>query len=123
VLATPSRDSSAGDTVVHAYASEDLSSSLRTDRLVYRLVERVRFLKEVGAFEAKTHLPELLNRVAQGERVTITRRGKPVALLVPVELPPALSPAQAVQRLRQLRQGVTWGEGVSLREAIEEGRT
>ena len=44
-------------------------------------------MKEVGAFEAKTHLPELLNRVAQGERITITRRGKPVAQLVPVELP------------------------------------
>ena len=79
-------------------------------------------MKEVGAFEAKTHLPKLLNRVAQGERITITRRGKPVALLVPVEPPPSLSSGEAVQRLRALRQGVTWGEDVSLREAIEDGR-
>jgi len=79
-------------------------------------------VKEVGAFEAKTHLPKLLNRVAQGERITITRRGKPVALLVPVEPSPALSPAEAVRRLKTLRQGVTWGDDGSLREAIEEGR-
>ena len=79
-------------------------------------------MKEVGAFEAKTHLPELLNRVAQGERITITRRGKPVALLVPVEFATSLSPRQAVQRIRELRQGLTWGDGASLREAIEDGR-
>lgn len=79
-------------------------------------------MKEVGAFEAKTHLPKLLNRVAQGERITITRRGKPVALLVPVESSPSLSPGEAVQRLKTLRQGVTWGDDISLREAIEDGR-
>ena len=79
-------------------------------------------MKEVGAFEAKTYLPKLLNRVAQGERITITRRGKPVALLVPAEPPPAQLSGKAVERLRALRQGCTWGDGVSLREAIEEGR-
>lgn len=79
-------------------------------------------MKEVGAFEAKTHLPKLLNRVAQGERITITRRGKPVALLVPVEPSPALSSAEAIRHLKTLRQGVTWGDDGSLQEAIEEGR-
>ena len=38
----------------------------------------------IGAYEAKTHLPRLLDRVAQGESLTITRHGKPVARLVPV---------------------------------------
>ena len=79
-------------------------------------------MKEVGAFEAKTHLPKLLNRVAEGERITITCRGKPVAVLVPVGLVPALSPGQAAQRLRGLRRGITWGRGVSLRDAVEDGR-
>ena len=37
----------------------------------------------VGAFEAKTHLSTLLDRVADGEEVIITRHGKPVAKLVP----------------------------------------
>jgi prevent-host-death family protein len=38
----------------------------------------------VGAFEAKTHFAQLLERVQRGEEITITRRGKPVARLVPV---------------------------------------
>ncbi|MBU6279982.1 MAG: type II toxin-antitoxin system Phd/YefM family antitoxin [Actinomycetales bacterium] len=38
----------------------------------------------VGAFEAKTHLSELLQRVEAGEQVTITKHGRPVARLVPV---------------------------------------
>ena len=43
---------------------------------------------DVGVYEAKTHLPELLSRVAHGEQVTITRHGRAVARLVPVEPPP-----------------------------------
>lgn len=41
-------------------------------------------MDSVGAYEAKTHLPRLLDRVAQGESLTITRHGRPVARLVPV---------------------------------------
>lgn len=40
---------------------------------------------EVGTYEAKTRLSQLLERVAAGETVTITNRGKAVARLVPVE--------------------------------------
>ena len=39
----------------------------------------------VGAFEAKTHLSSLLQRVESGEVVTITKHGRPVARLVPIE--------------------------------------
>jgi prevent-host-death family protein len=39
----------------------------------------------IGAFEAKTKLSELLDRVEQGEEIVITRRGKPAARLVPPE--------------------------------------
>ncbi len=39
----------------------------------------------IGAYEAKTHLPRLLDRVKQGETLTITRHGKPVASLVPYQ--------------------------------------
>jgi prevent-host-death family protein len=39
--------------------------------------------REVGAYEAKTHLPQLLRDVERGDRVTITVRGKPIAELVP----------------------------------------
>ena len=41
-------------------------------------------MDSIGAYEAKTHLPGLLDRVARGESMTITRHGKPVARLVPV---------------------------------------
>ena len=40
-------------------------------------------MESVGSFEAKTHLPQLLERVANGEEFTITKHGKPVARLVP----------------------------------------
>jgi len=42
-------------------------------------------MTSVGTFEAKTHLTYLLKRVAKGERIIITNRGKPVAMLVPLE--------------------------------------
>jgi prevent-host-death family protein len=40
-------------------------------------------MKTVGSYEAKTHLPRLLSQVEQGETITITKRGRPVALLSP----------------------------------------
>lgn len=40
-------------------------------------------MAEIGAYEAKTHLPRLLERVQQGERFIITKHGRPIAELVP----------------------------------------
>jgi prevent-host-death family protein len=40
-------------------------------------------MTEVGAFEAKNTLSQLLDRVEAGEEIVITRRGRPVARLVP----------------------------------------
>ena len=42
-------------------------------------------MENIGAYEAKTHLPRLLERVMRGESLTITRHGRPVARLVPVD--------------------------------------
>lgn len=75
----------------------------------------------IGAFEAKTHLSALLDRVEQGERITITRHGVPVAVLVPASAVPAIASATAAQRLRELRRGVTLG-GVTVRALIDDGR-
>jgi prevent-host-death family protein len=75
----------------------------------------------IGAFEAKTHLSELLERVEQGAVVTITRRGRPVARLVPIETGTHDRAAQAVAGLRALRRGVTLG-GVDWRELRDAGR-
>jgi prevent-host-death family protein len=58
----------------------------------------------VGALEAKTHLAALLDRVEKGEAITITRRGVPVARLVPVrEAPDQAEVLKASEALRQLR--------------------
>lgn len=81
-------------------------------------------MREVGAFEAKTHLSELLAVVEAGETVTITRRGKAVAQLVPVTGVAADQQAArmaAIRRLKRLGAGLdlTAAEVVSARN---EGR-
>lgn len=78
--------------------------------------------KTVGAYEAKTHLAELLDRVERGERVTITRHGRPVAVLAP---PPGVADRTAgetVDALLELRRGRRLGSGLSIRDLITEGR-
>ena len=73
----------------------------------------------VGAYEAKTHLPALLARVERGETVTITRHGRAVARLVPVDV--VYPAAEGILEMRSLRHGVTTG-GMSIRDMIDEGR-
>ena len=75
----------------------------------------------VGAFEAKTHLSSLLDRVAQGEDVLITRRGLPVARLVPAEQAGRTATEKAIEELRALRSGVTL-RGIGWKELRDEGR-
>ena len=76
----------------------------------------------VGSFEAKAHLAQLLERVAQGEEFTITKHGKPVARLVPVTtMKPKPDVRAAVEAMKLFRKGRALG-GLSVREMIEEGR-
>lgn len=74
----------------------------------------------VGAYEAKTHLPRLLDEVAAGKVVTITKHGRAVARLVPVGRRTG-RPDEVIAALRQARRGVRNGR-VSLRRMIDEGR-
>jgi prevent-host-death family protein len=63
-------------------------------------------MKEIGAFEAKNRLGQLLDLVEQGEEVIITRHGKPVALLVPPKTGFSRSEArEAARRIREMSQG------------------
>lgn len=64
----------------------------------------------VGAFEAKTHLSSLLEKVAAGEIVVITRRGKPIARLTPFRDNRREEAERLVAELKALRRGVTLGE-------------
>ena len=75
----------------------------------------------VGSYEAKTHLPSLIARVARGEQITITKHGVPVAKLVPVETSGKRDRGEVIEELRRIRKGKTLG-GISIRELIEDGR-
>ena len=75
----------------------------------------------VSAFEAKTHLSRLLDKVEAGERVTITRRGKPVAQLVPTDTAqPERSLRQIVAEFQTMRNRI--GTHVDVKEFISSGR-
>jgi prevent-host-death family protein len=81
-------------------------------------------LATVGAYEAKTHLPKLLERVAKGETITITKHGKPIAELRPLS---GLSQSDRVERafarLRELRKGMPPDpDGWSLKDYVNYGR-
>ena len=75
----------------------------------------------VGSFDAKTHLSALLERVAQGQEITITKHGTPVALLIPVGNRRRKDPRKVAERIRALRRGVRL-KGLTVRQLVEEGR-
>ena len=77
---------------------------------------------EIGAFEAKNRLSELLRLAESGEEIAITNRGRTVARLVP-PLPDLRreTALAAVERIRARRKGVTLG-GLKIKDLIEEGR-
>jgi len=79
-------------------------------------------MREVGAFEAKNRLSELLRLAETGEEIAITNRGRVVARLVP-PLPTTDREAAcaAAARIRARRKGVTLGD-IELKELINEGR-
>ncbi len=75
----------------------------------------------VGAYEAKTHLARLLDRVAGGETVTITRRGRPVARMVPVEDDAVSRSRQAAQRILERRKHLNRAPLSELLDTVHEG--
>lgn len=78
-------------------------------------------MRTIGAYEAKTHLPRLLDEVEKGERITITKHGRPVAVLVPADAAAAIDVDALMDRMRAFRKGNRL-RGLSIRELIDEGR-
>jgi len=79
-------------------------------------------MAKIGAFEAKTHLSDLLDRVSRGEKITITRHGVPAAMLIPVaETKTKLTHEEIVDGMRELRKRVKPGK-MSVRAMVLEGR-
>jgi prevent-host-death family protein len=76
---------------------------------------------EVGSYEAKTRLPELLRQVKTGKSFTITNRGEAVADLVPSLGVKAKDKVAAAEKLKAFMRAEPV-RGVNIRELIEEGR-
>ena len=78
-------------------------------------------MKTIGTYELKTHLSDVLGRVERGEQIVITRRGVPVARLVPTNAA-TLAPEEVLRQMRELRarqQPIAWE---TLKKWRDEGR-
>ena len=78
-------------------------------------------METVGAYQAKTHLPKLIDRVQKGERITITKHGVPVAILQPPDPQRNVDLESVIAEIRKFRDRHSL-DGLSIREMIEEGR-
>lgn len=85
-------------------------------------------MSSVTAFQAKTRFGELLDRVARGEEILITRHEKAVARLVPEGGANLAQTRQAVADLRAGRSRIAQRRGFraltdrEIKHAIDEGR-
>jgi len=86
------------------------------------MARRKRTANEVGAYDAKTRFGELLSEVEEhGVSITITRRGVPIAQLVPVTGGSKRSPADLLREFLDFQAAHPF-DGVTARQLIEEGR-
>jgi len=96
-------------------------SGVEPFRLVFDWFIGRRFMVTVGTYEAKTHLAQLLERVAKGEKITITKHGVPVAILQPTDSAKKTPVRDVIDELKRFRSGRCL-EGLSVRDLTEEGR-
>jgi prevent-host-death family protein len=78
-------------------------------------------MNQVGVYEAKTRLPQLLEQVARGHRIIITRHGTPVAMLVPARREGGRPVEDTIRELLAFRKGRRLGR-ISLRTLVAAGR-
>lgn len=81
----------------------------------------VTHMRTIGAAEAETHLSQLLDRVAGGEEILITRHGKAVARLVPATVADRERIDEVISKLKAARDGLTLG-GLNWKDLRDEGR-
>ncbi|TGL32325.1 type II toxin-antitoxin system Phd/YefM family antitoxin [Leptospira koniambonensis] len=77
-------------------------------------------MESVSAFQAKTHLSELLKKVQSGEVFVITHRGKPIAKLVPFSEEIEFDSKEGLNTLKKIRASIS--SKVNIKEFINEGR-
>ena len=81
-------------------------------------------MKTVAVFEAKSRLSEILTAVEHGEEYTVTKRGAPIAHIIPARQVDPASMAEAeelIVRIKASRKGSILSEE-EYREAVEDGR-
>ena len=77
-------------------------------------------LEEIGSYDAKTKLPEILRRVEAGESFTITNRGKPIADVVPSRATSRLKTKTAIANIKKAKKHEV--SDSELKEMMELGR-
>ena len=77
----------------------------------------------IGAFEAKTHFSQIIEKAEQGQDFIITRRGKPVAKIVPFKQETVMNWDEILENFSKLRKNYRGKPGsFNIRKAVEEGR-
>ena len=79
-------------------------------------------MQTVGSYEAKTHLPRLLDKVARGETILIIKRGVPVAKLVPAMEERFKTKRDVIEALKEYQRTAPPPGDLSMKQLIEEGR-
>ena len=83
-------------------------------------------MKSVGSYEAKTHLTRLLSQVEKGETITITKRGKPIAVLSPPQKRPRRDLSMVIEEFKTFSRQHALARGSissqEIKEMIQEGR-
>jgi len=74
----------------------------------------------VGAYQAKTNFAQIIERVINGEQITITKYGNPVVVMSPAEVKPTRPVTEVIKDIKVFRRSLRL-KG-NLREMIEEGR-
>ena len=86
------------------------------------MISNWRAANTVGAYEAKTHLSALLEKVEAGAEITITKHGSPIAKIVPMKKKATLDErAAAVERIHKLGEKLSLG-GLKIKDLIAKGR-
>ena len=93
----------------------------RIKREISKTSQRGLTMAIIGVYEARTKFSELLDRVAQGERFDITRRGIPVAVIKPIAPQRIRKVEEIVEEIKKFRKRHRLN-GLKIKELIEEGR-
>jgi len=90
--------------------------------LSQKVSQRDCLMREIGSFEARNKLSALLNQVEHGAEIIITRHGKAVARLLPVE--PRFDPKKAKRAAEGLREASKGAmlRGLKIKDLVNEGR-